>query len=87
MLQHQKAIQKTLDFNIKKSLKALFVAVATVNSDCTVLQRARHVDGSKLSFGLCKSFYTFLMGQVAFLHIFFIFKAITTIFTPMNRHW
>ena len=40
MMQHQKALQKTLDF--ERSLKAFFVAVATVSSDCTVLQRARH---------------------------------------------
>ena len=32
MMQYLKAIQKTLDF----------VTVATVSSDCTVLQRARH---------------------------------------------
>ena len=26
------------------------------------------------------------MGQAAFLHNLFFFKAMTTIFTPMNRH-
>ena len=36
MMQHQKALQKNLDF------KKVFVAVATVSSDCTVLQRPRH---------------------------------------------
>ena len=40
LLQHQKALQKTLDF--ERSLKAFFVAVATVSSDCTVLQRVKH---------------------------------------------
>ena len=30
-------LQKTLDFE-----KSLFVAIATVSSDCIVLQRARH---------------------------------------------
>ena len=37
MMQYLKALQKTLDFE-----KSLFVAVTTVRSNCTVLQRARH---------------------------------------------
>ena len=38
MMQYLKALQKTLAFEIC----TLFVAVATVISDCTVLQRAKH---------------------------------------------
>ena len=38
--------------------RLLFVAVATVNSDCTVLQRARHWS--------VQIFLSFLMGQAIF---------------------